>query len=180
MMAEDVQQRGRIWLGALDLSKQRHLLICICKLRLLSSRWRRCGGMRRYHAESFLLRVWLEVVSVRCDGRCHISVRHVCGIMTFLWSDIGNGASRRWWWVGRQFARWSWRSVASSDGCLASQKLLQCGRHSRELERGVLARQHLRRSMQLLRESDQRVRIVVRSPFTLTRLRTIEDVSRQC
>lgn len=169
-MAEDVRPKATNMI--LASSKQGHLLVCICKLRLLPTRWCRCGRMCEYGTESFLLQVWLEVVSIRCDRRRHVSVRHGCGILTFLWSDIANRTSRRGC-IRRYFARWSWRSMTSGNRCLTSEKLLQCSRHTREMERRILARQHLRWSMQLLRESHQSVRIVVSSPFTMARLRTV-------
>lgn len=118
-----------------------------------------------------------KCIVFRSDGRSQVTVGHVRNMVALLWSGQSNlsivGLGFR-----RNFRRRGWWRVAGNGG-LTGQELLQDPRNPRVVSRRVLPSQNLRRLVKLLRKAHQRHRVVLGSPFGVTRLRSVEDATRE-
>ena len=118
-----------------------------------------------------------KCIIFRSDGRSQVTVGHVGNMVALL----GSGQSNLFV-VGlgfcRNFRDRGWRRVAG-NGSLTGQELLQDPRNPRVVSRRVLSGQNLGRLVELLRKAHKRHGVVLGGPFRVTRLRPVEDATRE-
>ena len=168
----------RLWVELLDI---RGLRLVGMSGHVLHSTGRRSRGGANSRTSDSLDEVRAtsmdERIVFRSDGRSQVTIGHVRNMVALLWSGQSNLTIVR---LGfrRNFRRRGWWRVAGNGG-LTGQELLQDPRNSRVVSRRVLPSQNLRRLVELLREAHQRHRVVLGSPFRVTRLRSVEDATRE-